>query len=130
VIVADASAVIDLIADIGRRNPLRDRLSGDRLLAPDFLPVEVASGLRGMNLGGKLADRDLSDAVSFLRLLRVDLHPSLSLIPRAMALRHNFSAYDASYVALAETFGCPLLTYDEHLAKAAKKHCAIEVVSP
>jgi predicted nucleic acid-binding protein len=47
-----------------------------------------------------------------------------------LALRHNFSAYDASYVALAEAYGCPLLTYDERLAKAAQKHCAIEVVSP
>jgi predicted nucleic acid-binding protein len=129
-IVTDASAVIDLVADIGRKSLLRDRLSGDRLLAPNFLPVEVASGLRGMNLGGKLADRDLRDAVGFLRLLRVDLHPSIPLIPRAMTLRHDFSAYDASYVALAEAYGCPLLTYDKRLAKAAKKHCAIEVVSP
>ncbi|MFP1602974.1 type II toxin-antitoxin system VapC family toxin [Microbacterium sp. 2216-1] len=50
------------------------------------------------------------------------------LAPRALALRRNFSAYDASYVALAEAFGCPLLTYDRRLAKAAANHCAVELL--
>jgi predicted nucleic acid-binding protein len=129
-IVVDASAVIDLISVTGRKHPLYDRLSGERLLAPDFLPIETASGLRGMNLGGKLTDAEISDAAARLPRLRIDLHASLPLIPRVLALRHNFSAYDASYVALAETCGCPLLTYDKRLAKAARKYCAIEVVSP
>ncbi|MEJ1089705.1 type II toxin-antitoxin system VapC family toxin [Microbacterium sp. Mu-80] len=127
-IVADASAVVDLIADIGRKNPLRDRLSGARLVAPDFLPIEVASALRSLNLEAILTDSHLDEAVRLLRRLRVDLQESLPLVPRVLALRDNFSAYDASYVALAESFGCPLLTYDRRLAKAAAKHCAVELV--
>ncbi|MBN8424706.1 type II toxin-antitoxin system VapC family toxin [Microbacterium esteraromaticum] len=100
-IVADASAVVDLITDAGRRNPLRDRLSREHLLAPDFLPIEVASAFRGMNLGGDLSDNDLDEATRLLQRPRIDLHESLPLVPRALALRGNFSAYDASYVALA-----------------------------
>ncbi len=42
-------------------------------------------------------------------------------------LRHNFSANDAMYVALAETLGLPLLTGDGGLAAApghnARIHC-------
>lgn len=128
-IVVDASVIIDFVADTGRVTSLQSRLIGERLLAPDFLPIEAASGLRGLNLGGKLADSHLDAATHLLRKLRVDLHPSLTLIPRVMTLRHNFSAYDAGYVALAEAFGCPLLTYDRRLAKAAQEHGAIDVVA-
>ena len=127
-IVVDASVIIDFVADTGRVTSLQSRLIGERLLAPDFLPIEAASGLRGLNLGGKLADGHLDRATHLLLKLRVDLHPSLTLIPRVMTLRHNFSAYDASYVALAEAFGCPLLTYDKRLAKAAQEHGSIDVV--
>jgi|GEM_PF-4579875 len=33
--------------------------------------------------------------------------------------RHNFGAYDAAYIALAEALGCELLTGDTKLKKAA-----------
>lgn len=32
-----------------------------------------------------------------------------------MELRHNFTAYDASYIALTELLDCPLLTGDAKL---------------
>lgn len=53
----------------------------------------------------------------------------MPLLPRIMALRQNFAAHDASYVAHAELFGCPLLTFDKQLAKAAKKHCMVEITA-
>jgi predicted nucleic acid-binding protein len=34
----------------------------------------------------------------------------------------NLSAYDASYLLLAESLGCPLATLDQDLRKAAVKH--------
>lgn len=128
-IVVDASVVVDLITDIGRTTQLHDRLAEQRLLAPDVLHVEVESGLRGLNLGGKLADADLDVSADLFRKLPVDLHPSLPLIPRILSLRKNFSAYDANYVALAEAFECPLLTYDRRLAEATQKHCDVEAVA-
>ena len=129
-IVVDASVVIDLITDIGRKTRLHDSLRDRRLLAPDVLPIEVASGLRGLNLGGKLSGKGLDEATRPLHKLPIDLHPSLPLIPRVLTLRKNFSAYDASYIALAATFRCPLLTYDRRLARAAKQHCDIDVAVP
>jgi predicted nucleic acid-binding protein len=43
-------------------------------------------------------------------------------------MRDNVSAYDAAYVALAETLGCALLTADARLARASGTTCPITVV--
>ncbi|MBS1907551.1 MAG: type II toxin-antitoxin system VapC family toxin [Actinobacteria bacterium] len=126
-IVVDASVVVELIVEHGSARRLHERVLGESLIAPDFLPVEVASALRGLNLGGHLRDPALTVAADDLLRLPVDLHPSLPLVPRILALRHNLSAYDASYAALAEAFRCPLLTLDRRLADAARAHCDVEV---
>ncbi|MGN8026212.1 type II toxin-antitoxin system VapC family toxin [Microbacterium sp. 22242] len=126
-IVVDASVVVELIGEHGSAPRLHDRVMGETLLAPDFLPVEVASALRGLNVGGHLNDAALGIAIDDLLRLPIDLHPSLPLVPRLLALRHNFSAYDASYVALAEAFRCPLLTLDRRLAEEAASHCDVDL---
>ena len=43
-------------------------------------------------------------------------------------LRDNLSAYDASYVALAELLDCNLLTADARLSGVPGVRCAITVV--
>ena len=127
-IVVDASVVVELIGEHGSVPRLHERVLAETLLAPDILPVEVASALRGLNLGGFLEDHALGVAAGDLRRLPIDLHPSLPLVPRMLDLRYNYSAYDAAYVALAEAFRCPLLTLDRRLAKAARAHCDVEIV--
>ncbi len=45
------------------------------------------------------------------------------------ALRHNLSAYDATYVALAEmTRATSLLTTDARLARASGIRCAVQLL--
>lgn len=44
------------------------------------------------------------------------------------ALRDNVSAYDATYVALAEALDCPLLTADARLANAPGVRCVVVTV--
>ena len=48
--------------------------------------------------------------------LRIVRHPMQPLQARVFELRHNVSAYDAMYVALAEALDLPLLTDDGKLA--------------
>ena len=43
-------------------------------------------------------------------------------------LRENLSAYDATYVALAEALESPLVTADGRLARAPGPQCTITVV--
>lgn len=51
-----------------------------------------------------------------------------SLLDRVWELRDNLSAYDASYVALAEMLNCALLTADARLSRAPGTRCPITVV--
>ena len=50
------------------------------------------------------------------------------LLPRVWALRHNLTAYDAVYVALAEALEAPLLTRDQRIAAATGHRARIELV--
>ena len=50
------------------------------------------------------------------------------LVDRVWALRHNLSAYDACYVALAEALDRPLLTADQRLATVPALTCPIALV--
>jgi len=68
------------------------------------------------------------EAVDDLLALPVTRYPTLQLLERAWALRHNMTAYDAVYVALAEGLEARLLTADERLANAARVHADLEVV--
>jgi predicted nucleic acid-binding protein len=86
-----------------------------------------SSGLRGLNRGGLLSDERLDQAASDLARLRLELYATLPLVPRVLDLRHNLSAYDAAYVALAELTRSVLLTLDQRLARAAAQHCTVDV---
>lgn len=50
------------------------------------------------------------------------------LLERIWALRHNLTAYDAAYVALAEALDATLLTRDQRLAGASGIRARVEVV--
>lgn len=73
-----------------------------------------------------------SDRLSAARQALLDLpitrYPTLTLVDRAWELRHNFTAYDAMYVALAEAVGTRLVTTDERLSTAVRSHTGVEVV--
>jgi len=53
----------------------------------------------------------------------------MGLLERILSLRHNFSAYDASYVALAELLDAEIVTADAALARAIRTHSRLRVLS-
>ena len=55
-------------------------------------------------------------------------HGHESLLPRTIELAENFTAYDASYVALAERLGARLITSDKRLARAVTAHTELALV--
>lgn len=66
---------------------------------------------------------------SVLERLDIQRVPTLRMVRRAYELRANVTAYDATYVALAEALGCELLTADRRLAGATGPRCAIRVLN-
>lgn len=52
----------------------------------------------------------------------------MPFIKRIAELAANVTPYDAAYVALAESLGCPLLTADRRLASAPGPRCDFEVI--
>lgn len=79
--------------------------------------------------GGDIDALQATDALAGLGATRVVRWPHRPLQTRVWELRHNLTAYDASYVALAETFDGPtLLTGDGGIAEVAKRSLGSEGV--
>ena len=95
---------------------LLDALQLD-LHAPHVLDVEVLSVLRGLTLGSKLKSKVADEARADYFALTISRYELNGLSERLWELRHNYTAYDASYLALAEALAAPLYTCDSKLAE-------------
>jgi predicted nucleic acid-binding protein len=92
-----------------------------RLLAPSLITYELANALR--HHPGMTPSR-LRSAVRWFFDLQIALAPpSSSELIRAgdIALARGLTVYDASYAALAEDRGCPLVTDDARLLRASDR---------
>ena len=126
-VVVDASVV--MAALLSTTSKAGDRLAREPVLhAPHALDLEVVSVLRRLTYSGKLSENGARDTLTRFSLLPISRYPHLSLVPRIWELRHNASAYDASYVALAEVLGAVLLSGDLRLASTPGLRCRIETI--
>lgn len=128
-IVVDASVIVTALADDGADGArVRERLRGERLVAPHLLELEVASAWRRLVSHGHLDARRAELALADLESLRLERVPHTPLLGRCWELRSTLTVYDAAYVVLAEVMGVALLTADRRLASAPGPRCAIEVI--
>ena len=123
--VVDAGVIVELIA-----NDLDPDLLGDEELAvPHLIDSEVTNVLRRLVVQKILSEKQGTAAMNGFTHLALTRFPADWLRPRMWALRHNLSAYDATYVALAEMTGATaLLTTDARLANAPGINCPIELL--
>jgi predicted nucleic acid-binding protein len=128
-IVLDASAVVDwlLQTPAGQRIENRIYSQNETLHAPHLLDLEVIQVLRRLARQGVVAVHRADEAVRDLLDLRITRYPHLVLLPLIWQLRHNFSAYDAAYIVLAEKLGAALVTRDSRLASASGHAAPIEL---
>ena len=125
-VVIDANFLVALITP----HPLREnatRLFTDWLAndierhAPELAQYEVASALTRLISGNLFPLEGLAQACSELSALPITYHP-LTVEPRvieiALSLQRN-SAYDAAYLALAESLDAQLWTLDGPLYRNA-----------
>lgn len=129
-IVVDASAVLEILLRTPAGETLEKRLleSGASLNAPHLIDVEIAQVLRRFALSGGISPARGLEALDDFAAFPIQRYPHDFLLPRVWALRHNLSAYDAVYVALAETLEAPLVTHDGRLANAAGIRAQVEVL--
>lgn len=120
-IVVDASAILELLLNttIGSRVAGRLFARGETLHAPHLLDLEVVQVLRRYSRSGELSPERSREALLDFLDLPVNRYPHDLLLNRIWELRHNLTAYDAAYVALAEVLAAPLLTCDQQLASTS-----------
>jgi predicted nucleic acid-binding protein len=125
VIVLDASAAVLALLNDG---DARRSLARNAVAVPHVVDAEVAHALRGQVLRGSIGATDARSALARWARLGLRRFGIVALLPRIWELRANLSAYDATYVALAEATGCELWTGDGRLARAPGPRCAMTVV--
>lgn len=129
-IVVDASAILELLLDATAASDIENRLLGtlESLHAPHLLDLEVAQVLRRYVSAGELTPQRGRQALGDLGALPIIRYPHNLFLPRIWALRHNVTAYDAAYLALAESLPAPLVTCDARLASAPGHRTTVELV--
>jgi predicted nucleic acid-binding protein len=130
VIVLDASVVIEILLQNEDGLRLQERVLDrkQRPNAPHLLDVEVAQVVRRYWLAGQLTAERAQEMLDDLIVLPIQRYAHAILVPRIWELRENLTAYDATYVALAEALDAPLLTRDRRLAAAPGHRAGVELV--
>lgn len=129
-VVADASAIVeyllgtDAAAAIGTivEDPDTD------VHVPALCDVEVAAAIRRALMQKRMSDERAREAVADYLDLPLIRHGHERLIAAMLRLRANFSAYDATYVTLAQALSADLLSADQRLLQATRRHTKVRSV--
>ena len=125
-IVVDASVVVlGLLTD----TRARELLISETVAVPHLVDPEVTHALRGQVARGVITEAIGARALGTWARVGVSRFASIGLSGRVWELRENLSAYDATYVALAEALGCDLITADARLSRAPGPLCPITVLA-
>jgi len=94
------------------------------ILSPSLLEYEVINGLIIAQKRGRIKDEKIHMAIEGFFDLQIDLRDLSHFYQGSLkyCVVYNRSLYDASYLALAEAEGIPLITADEGLYNAVKKN--------
>jgi len=116
--VIDASAAVELLLAGERADAVERSIEDVDLVAPDSINPEVLQSIRGLERSGKVGRDRAEEMLADFLFMSVVRTPTFGLMFDAWALRHNLTAYDACYVALARRLGVPLITGDHRIAGA------------
>lgn len=124
-IVVDASAAL---AGLLNNGPARRLLTDEQLHVPHLVDAAVAHVLRRQVATNEISAADGWTALDAGRRLGMTRYAVFGLLDRVWQRRENVSACDATYVALAESLGCALVSADARLSRAPGLRCAITIV--
>jgi predicted nucleic acid-binding protein len=131
VIVVDASAVLEVLLRTPLARAAQRRLLDPRqtLHAPHLIDLEIAQVLRRYCAAGDLTDQRAREALADFVDLPVTRYPHQPFLDRIWDLRHNLTAYDAAYIALAEVLHAPFVTCDRAFVSAPGHRATVEVIA-
>ena len=95
--------------------------------APTLIDYEFLHAIRGNVSGGRLTPSQGREGLDLFLRLTIQRHDAHRLLHAMWQFRHDLTAYDASYVALAQALGAPLVTTDLRLARTAIRWCRVIV---
>ncbi|MHB8466625.1 MAG: type II toxin-antitoxin system VapC family toxin [Acidimicrobiales bacterium] len=124
-IVVDAAAAVFSLLDDG---DARARMTSDSAHAPHLIDAEVTHTLRRLERRGDIDAADAELHIGTWQRAGLRRYATVALLGRVWELRHNLTAYDASYVALAEALEYQLVTADARLAAAPGVRCQVLTV--
>ena len=124
-IVVDASVALEALFHSGEA---RRRLGSEMLAAPHLVDSEICHSLRRMSRRGVIRIGEAEKMLNGWVQLEVQRFGVVALLGRIWELRDNLTSYDASYVALAEALGCPLVTTDGRLTGAPGLRCPVTLL--
>jgi len=129
-VVIDASAGSEIITATTRGRALARLLPSDaELWVPEHFYVEVLGVIRHQSVVAQLIRPDRAelavDRLGRWHLRRASIAP---LVLPAWTRRHNMSAADAVYVALAEQLGASVLTDDHRLIRTPSFPSSVTVL--
>ena len=125
--VVDASVVLKWQLDDEEYIPQATALRNDfyalgaiKAIAPHLLAYEVINGIITATRRKRLVSDKALEVLDNLMELGVELREVEPERVLESALEHNLAAYDAAYLALAESEGCELWTGDRSFYQAVK----------
>ncbi len=129
-IVVDASAILDVLLRSSQASEIEDLIFGQgvTLHAPHLLDLEVIQVLRRFVRVGSMHPSRGLEAIRVFMDFPIERYDHITLLERIWELRDNMTAYDASYVALAEALPAKLLTRDARLASVASHYIRVHLV--
>ncbi|HKM91808.1 MAG TPA: type II toxin-antitoxin system VapC family toxin [Candidatus Acidoferrales bacterium] len=129
-IVVDASAAVEWLLHSAAGDRVAERIFSrpQELHAPHLLDLEVTQALRRAVTAGTLSLSRATEGLQDYLDLPIVRHSHEPILWRIWDLRDNLVAYDAAYVALAESLGATLLTCDAKLRDASGHSARVEVV--
>ncbi|MBN9406385.1 MAG: type II toxin-antitoxin system VapC family toxin [Burkholderiales bacterium] len=121
-LVVDCSVLAGVLFQEPWNDQAQAHIANRTLFAPRLLAYEICNvALKKARKGASLAATEGLIQWQDMDIDLGDVDPTQTF---ALAQRYQLTVYDAAYLWLAAELKCPLATFDETLAQAARAHLA------